>query len=231
MTKILIFFLLSNCLYAAQNNNSEIKALSKDISKYDKLSELYLQRGKLYKEEKKFQKASQDINRAICINPEFLEAKLLLAEVYIKQKKNLKAKVLLDEFLKDSKNKDARIKVYTFLGDLLMLEEEYEDAVEEYQKIFTNSSVHTQEQFIKMAEALYESGEYAKSISFLKEGLTTIIEKDTLKLKMIELSSREGNYSLALAMLDQMLIEDKDNKKLKKLKIKVLKMKEKGDSF
>jgi len=220
--QILLMLFVSPALLLALET-SAVKSLSVRINKYSDLAQLHLQRAKLYRADKQLQKASFDLSRAVVINPNLEEAQFALAEVLLEEGKRDEALKQLEGFIKLSKQKRLLLKSYELLGDIYMIEKRYQEALKQYQEVFKIAAVNKQVYYIKASEAYYELGNFRQSIRVLKEGLSSMIDKELLREKMVDISVNEGHYTLALSVLDEMLKTNGNNAQLYYKRAKVLK--------
>jgi tetratricopeptide (TPR) repeat protein len=194
--------------------NRRIQELSQEIQTYGKLAELHLERAKLYIQIKEYQKANNDLNKAIVLNPELEDSQILLAEVLLEEEQLNESKKLLDRLLGISKNETTRMRAHFLLGDVYRKMDNQKEALRYYEKVLHTNLSHEQIHYLRLADSYYEDGDFRRSINVLKTGMNTMIEKDLLRLKMADISMEEGSYSLALSVLDEMIKEDKNNAKL-----------------
>jgi len=200
-----------------------IESLSKRINKYGKLAELHLQRAQLHINNKDFEKAGSDLNRAILLDPKLEEAQLFLAEILIEEQQIKQSRTILHTLLKVSKNKEVRVQAFSFLGDTYKAEDKIEEALYFYKKIHEEDAVNEQMYYIKTADAYYELGNFRSAIKTLKMGLSSMIKKDLIKERIVDISMSEGHYTLSMSMLDEMITEDNNSARLYYKRAKILK--------
>jgi len=193
---------------------ASIEDLSKRIDRYRNLAQLHLQRAQLHINNKDFTKASTDLNRAMIIDPSLEEAPLFLAEILMEEKHENEAVKLLNNVLKVTKKQEIKNRGYQLLGDIYMDKGEASMALDMYKKVFDSHGAYEQQHYVKIADAYYELGEFKNSIKILKLGLSTMIKKEMIQEKIVDISMQEGHYTLALSVLDKMIIEDKTKARL-----------------
>ena len=223
LLNILITLLLVPALaFALDDKSKNIKALTKQIDAHAKLAQLYFQRAESYMQMRAYKEASLDVNKAIVLAPQMQEAKLLLAKLNLSQKKNTEAIENLTLFVKSTKDKSLVTEAKFLLADAYVASERYEDAATQYEKMKAAKVEFEQEHYAGFADVYYRLGNYKKSIKVLKDALSTMIEKDLLRRKIIDLSIEEGNYTLAMSMTEQMLKRDKNNSELYYIRASIL---------
>lgn len=200
-----------------------VESLSVRIDKYMNLAQLYIQRAQLHINNKNFKAASFDLNRAILIDPSLEEAQLFLAEILIDEKHIQESKKLLINLVKTSKKKEIHAHAYLLLGDIYIDEGNIQEALLFYKKNLHKTTAYTQVTYIKVADAYYELGEFRQSIRVLKMGLNTMIEKDKIREKIVDLSIKEGHLTLALSVINERLKEHANKSKLYYQRAEILK--------
>ena len=213
LLKIITTLSLSALIFSGLEAAS-IESLTKRINRYANLAQLHVQRAQLHINNKDYDSASKDLNRAILINPNLEEAQLFLAEILIEEKHENEAIKLLNSLLVVSKKQDTHIQAYQYLGDIYMSQNEAELALNAYKKIFNKNVPYEEEYYMKMADAYYSLGEFKNSIKVLKLGLSTMIKKEKIQEKMVDISMLEGNFTLALSVLDKMIADDSTKARL-----------------
>ena len=194
--------------------NGRIEELTQEIEKYGKLSDLHLERAQLYIQNREFKKAYDDLNKAMILNPELEDSQILLGEVLLEEEQLNASKKLLERLLGVSKDKTIRMRAHFLLGDIYRAMDNQKEALLYYEKVLHTNLSHEQVHYLRLADSYYELGDFRRSINVLKTGMNTMIEKDLLRQKIVDISMEEGNYSLALSVLDEMIEEDKNNTQL-----------------
>ena len=215
----LIFF----CIFIIGLEAATIESLSKSIDNYGKLAELHLKRAQLYINNKDFKKARFDLNRAMLLDPKLEEAQLFLAEILIDEKQVENVRGILGTILKISKKQEIRMQAYSYLGDTYIAEGNTEKALQYYKKIHEENAANKQIYYTKTADAYYELGDFRSSIKILKTGLSSMIEKDLIKEKMVDIAMLEGHYTLSLSMLDELIADNDDRPRLYYKRANILK--------
>ena len=126
------------------------------------------------------------------------------------------------------KSKDPLIlvEVHSLVGDIYMAQNNFSLAISSYEKVFVCKYDFLSKHYTNLAEAYYEEGEYKKSIKILKNALRKNVNILTLQEKIVDLSIREGNFSLALSLIDKMMKTHVDKARL--YEYRALIMKEQG---
>jgi len=222
LIKIALIVSLS-VISSVASNTASVEELSERINKYQGLASLYLQRAKYKIQDKKLKEAGSDLSRAIAIDPALEEAQVVYAYILIQQNKTAQARPLIATLMDTTTDNANLTKAHILLGDIQMLEDNVDEALTSYKKVFEITDLHKQIHYIKVANAYYELGLFNKSIQTLKSGLSTMIVKEKLREAMVDLSMKEGNYTLALAVLNTMIEDNSGNSKLYYKKAQVLK--------
>ena len=200
-----------------------IESLSKRINKYGKLAELHLQRAQLHINNRDYEQAGLDLNRAILLDPKLEEAQLFLAEILIEEQQLEQARAILNTLVKVSKSQEVRVQAFNCMGDAYKAEGKIEEALHFYKKIHEEDAVNDQMYYIKTADAYYELGNFRSSIKILKMGLSSMIKKELIKERIVDISMSEGHYTLSLSMLDEMISEDSNSARLYYKRARILK--------
>jgi len=195
------------CVLTLSAEAATIDSLSKRINKYGQLAQLHLQRAQLHINSKDYKAASLDLHKAVVIDPNLEEAHLFLAEILIDEDEK-EAITLLNHLINNTKNKEVHTNASLFLAEAYMQKDNIELALNIYKRLLKNGDLCSSEHYVKMAKAYYEHGEFRQSINVLKRGLSTVIDKKELRNTMVNLSIDEGHYTLAISVLDTMIIEN-----------------------
>lgn len=219
---LLVLILTPVFAIALDDKSKKIEVLTKRINKYGKLAQLHFQRAQFYMQRKDYKEAFLDINKAMIIDPKMQGPVLLLAKLYLAENKNEEAVKSLKIFIKSSKDENLIVQANFLLADAYVANERYEDAAVQYESMKDTKAKFREEYYIGLSEVYYRLGDYKKSIKLLKGAMTTDLKKDLLQRKIVELSMEEGNYSLAMSMIDHMLIKDIHNAELYYMRARIL---------
>jgi len=207
------------------SNIQEIQHLSQRINKYHNLSKLYFERAQLFLNNADVHSSILDTQAALRINPKYEEAQLFLAKLLIKKEPENALK-LVNEVLKVAKNTEVLVHAYTLSGDILMNQKEFYKAQVSYSNVLKQDYAFKSAHYVNLAEACYQEGAYKKSIKVLKDAFHKNVDKLVLQEKIVELSIEEGNFSLALNLIDKMMHTEVNKAKL--YEYRALIMKEQG---
>jgi len=158
-TKILIFLI----------REQEINKVPKNVVLVDSLNNrLFFKRGLVYKEQKKIQKAIEDIERAILLNPEDFYSHNNLGDIYSQKEQFSKASKYYEKALSIKKNPDTFIRQgenYLRMKDTLYAEIEFKKAIQ----IDSMSTLA----YLNLGLIAHDKSNYSESIQLFNSSLNS----------------------------------------------------------
>lgn len=157
-----------DALYIIGLTGSMLELIDKSILSFEKLLELdpkykksvYLFLSISYKKKGDFQKGLKVLDKAIKYFPNFYEAYIYRAKMFLKLKQTKKAK---NEFYKATKLDPKKLTAYAGLGDCNRIESDYKSAIENYSKLLEKEETYFEVLGLKRAICFIETKQYSKA--------------------------------------------------------------------
>ncbi|MEI6083674.1 MAG: tetratricopeptide repeat protein [Verrucomicrobiota bacterium] len=184
----------------------QISSLTERLERDPSNSELYFQRGELYRFHQDWPAALADFDAVLRLNAHLDKARLARAETVFESGQPATAKPLLDEFLTDHPTNAEALLVR---ARTLVALHEYRSAIADYQASLAQQSQPRPEYYVELAQTLLcaDPVNPAAAVAALDAGLQKIGPVPTLQSLAIDYELSRSNYPAALARLDAMLTQ------------------------
>jgi len=210
-TAFVTFLVLALC-------SVQVMAHGPGMEKMDKISALlaeqgdqgflYAERGHVFMDNQQWQEAMDDFNKAVQLDPGYVEYDLDRARLAYSAGNYLRALDFIDLFLLRHVNATEalliRARSYRELG-------QYQLAVISYEMALTTLSIAdgkaSPEWYIEFAETLLLIGEINKALQILQQGIGRLGTIGVFQIMAADLEVSLGRYDAALNRIDQLLIQ------------------------
>ena len=196
---VLVVMLLPFSASAHEGVNEQIVALTAKIKRDPKNASLYLQRGELYRLERKWTRADADYQHALRLQPDLSIVNLARGHMLFESHRFAQAKSALDRFLRQQPNHAdgliIRARVLAKMGARL-------DAARDFTQALALGTTPEPELYLERAEVLAGDKRYFEdALRGLDEGIARLGPLVTLQLAAIDLELRRKDYDAALSRL------------------------------
>jgi predicted Zn-dependent protease len=193
---VLVVLLLPGYTSAHEGLHEQIAAITGKIKRYPKNALLYVQRGELYRLDRKWTRADADYKRALRLQPGLTIVHLARGSMLLESGRFPQAKLSLDRFLREQPDHVegliTRARVLAKMGAR-------PDAAHDFTKALALTETPEPELYIERARVVANIQE---ALHGLDEGIARLGPLVTLQLAAIDLELRHKNYDAALARLD-----------------------------
>ncbi len=189
-------------LLAHGDLHDQIRAVTEQIAKEPKNSELYLKRGELHRMHQEWDLAQADYDHALALNPGLTVIDFTRGRMFLEADWPHSAKVCLDRFLLKHTN---HVEGFTARARALVKLEKPLDAARDFTTAIRYAPSGRPELYIERAQALAGAGDkhYAEALRGLDEGIERLGSLVTIQLHAIELELKRKQFDAALARLEK----------------------------
>jgi tetratricopeptide (TPR) repeat protein len=204
---LMFTFLTMSCsfpqtLWAQDDLQEQITAVTKEIKKNPRDTALFIRRGNLYRGRSDYDAAQADYDYAATLDPKLQILDFLRGQVFFEAKWFLSAKVALDRFLSHQPNHVealiTRARVLIQLGQRLA-------AVQDFTQALAHTAESRPDIYLERAQTLTAEGSayFDQALSGIDEGIRKLGPLVTLQLYAIDLEVKQKQFDAALARLEQ----------------------------
>lgn len=196
--KVCVFMLLliPFSAFAHESVPEQIVAITKKIKRDPKNALLYVQRGELYRLDRKWSRADADYARALRLQPTLTIVHLARGSMLLESGRFSAAKLSLDRFLREQPDHVegliTRARVFAKMNVR-------PDATRDFTKAISLTPTPEPEFYIERSRVVTN---IEQALHGLDEGIARLGPLVTLQLAAIDLELRRKNYDAALARLD-----------------------------
>ncbi len=196
-----LWFALPLATQAHGDMHDQIVALTKQLEKDPRNTDLLLHRGELHRAHQDYDAAFADFERAATVNTNLPILDMSRGRLFHQANWPLSARVVLDRFLSRHPNhveaRTTRAKVLVQLGERLAGARDYTEAIK-------FSTEPQPELYIERAQALTAEGDahFAEALRGLDEGVKKLGPLVTLQLYAIDVELKRRDFDAALGRLD-----------------------------
>jgi tetratricopeptide (TPR) repeat protein len=189
-------------LFAHGDLHEQILAVTEQIAKDPKNSELYLKRGELHRMHQEWDLAQADYDHAVALNPSLAVIDFTRGRMFLEANWPHSAKICLDRFLLKHTN---HVEGFIARARTLVKLEKPLDAARDFTTAIRYAPSGRPELYIERAEALASAGDkhYAEALCGLDEGIERLGPLVTIQLHAIELELKRKQFDAALARLEK----------------------------
>ena len=190
------------CLLAHGDLHEQIEAVTEQIAKDPKNSELYLKRGELRRMHQEWDLAQSDYDHAFALNPGLVVIDFTRGRMFLEANWPHSAKICLDRFLLKHTN---HVEGFIARARTLVKLEKPLEAARDYTMAIRYAPSGRPELYIERAQALEDAGErhYAEALSGLDEGIERLGPLVTIQLHAIDLELKRKQFDAALNRLEK----------------------------
>ena len=193
---VLAVLLLPCYTSAHESLHEQIAAITAKIKREPKNASLYVQRGELYRLDRKWTRADADYAHALRLQPSLTVVHLARGSMLLESGRFVQAKLSLDRFLRHEPDHVegliTRARVLAKMGAR-------QNAAHDFTKALALTPAPEPELYIERARVITNVQEASRG---LDEGIARLGPLVTLQLAAIDLELRRKNYDAALARLD-----------------------------
>jgi len=181
--------------------HEQIRAVTEQIAKDPKNSELYFKRGELHRAHQEWDEAQADYDQALALNPGLTMIDFTRGRMLLEANWPHSAKICLDRFLRRHTN---HVEGFTARARTLVKLEKPLDAARDFTTAIRYAPTGRPELYIERAQALASAGEkhYQESLRGLDEGIEKLGPLVTLQLHAIDIELKRKKFDAALGRLD-----------------------------
>ena len=189
-------------LLAHGDLHEQILAVTEQIAKDPKNSELYLKRGELHRMHQEWDLAQADYDHAVDLNPSLAVIDFTRGRMFLEANWPNSAKVCLDRFLLKHTN---HVEGFIARARTLVKLEKPLDAARDFTTAIRYAPAGRPELYIERAQALTGAGDrhYAEALRGLDEGIERLGPLVTIQLHAIDLELKRKQFDAALARLEK----------------------------
>ena len=189
-------------LLAHGDLHEQILAVTEQIAKDPKNSELYLKRGELHRMHQEWDRAQADYDHAVALNPSLAVIDFTRGRMFLEANWPNSAKVCLDRFLLKHTN---HVEGFIARARTLVKLEKPLDAARDFTTAIRYAPTGRPELYIERAQALTGAGDkhYAEALRGLDEGIERLGPLVTIQLHAIDLELKRKQFDAALARLEK----------------------------
>ena len=189
-------------LLAHGDLHEQIVAVTEQIAKDPKNSELYLRRGELRRMHQEWDLAQADYDHAVALNPALGIIDFTRGRMFLEANWPHSAKVSLDRFLLKHTN---HVEGFIARARTLVKLEKPLDAARDFTSAIRFAPSGRPELYIERAQALASAGDkhYAEALRGLDEGIERLGPLVTIQLHAIDLELKRKQFDAALARLEK----------------------------
>jgi predicted Zn-dependent protease len=186
--------------------HEQIRAVTEQIAKDPKNSELYLKRGELHRAHQEWDEAQADYDHALALNPGLTVIDFTRGRMFLEANWPRSAKVCLDRFLRKHTN---HVEGFTARARTLVKLEKPLDAARDFTTAIGFAPTGRPELYIERAQALASAGDkhYAEALRGLDEGIERLGPLVTIQLHAIDLELRRKQFDAALGRLEKIAVQ------------------------
>ena len=193
---VFVLLLIPFSAFAHEGLPEQIAAITAKIKRDPKNASLYVQRGELYRLDRKWTRADADYAHALRLQPSLTIVHLARGSMLLESGRFAKAKLSLDRFLGEQPD---HVEGLITRARVLAKMNARVDAVEDFTKAIALTQTPEPELYIERARVVTNIDEALRG---LDEGIERLGPLVTLQLAAIDLELRHKNYDAALARLD-----------------------------
>lgn len=186
-----------------------LPTVSKAISENEYYETPYLYRGIILSQEKRLEEALSDFQKAITLNPDYLEAKINLLALYLEQEDTDSARVLISATDFQTKLSSDQL---VFVMDLLTGNNDLESAEMLYIK--ANPESITDKLTILYTKVLAEKKDFETALKFLSDIDPSVLEEINNKVWYARLLYESGDIASAEKEINEIKSIDRANAEL-----------------
>lgn len=181
--------------------HEQIQAVTEEIKKDPKNSELYFKRGELHRLHQEWDEAQADYDQALALNPGLTIIDFTRGRMFLEANWPHSAKISLDRFLRKQTN---HVEGFIARARALVKLEKPLEAARDYTSAIRYAPTGRPELYIERAQALASAGEkhYQESLRGLDEGIAKLGPLVTLQLHAIDFELKRKSFDAALKRLD-----------------------------
>ena len=189
-------------LLAHGDLHEQILAVTEQIAKDPKNSELYLKRGELHRMHQEWDRAQADYDHAVALNPSLAVIDFTRGRMFLEANWPHSAKVCLDRFLLKHTN---HVEGFIARARTLVKLEKPLDGARDFTTAIRYAPTGRPELYIERAQALTGAGDkhYAEALRGLDEGIERLGPLVTIQLHAIDLELKRKQFDAALARLEK----------------------------
>ena len=189
-------------LLAHGDLHEQILAVTEQIAKDPKNSELYLKRGELHRMHQEWDLAQADYDHAVDLNPSLAVIDFTRGRMFLEANWPNSAKVCLDRFLLKHTN---HVEGFIARARTLVKLEKPLDAARDFTTAIRYAPTGRPELYIERAQALTGAGDkhYIEALRGLDEGIERLGPLVTIQLHAIDLELKRKQFDAALARLEK----------------------------
>jgi len=189
-------------LLAHGDLHEQILAVTGQIAKDPKNSELYLKRGELHRMHQEWDLAQADYDRAAALNASLAAIDFTRGRMFLEANWPHSAKICLDRFLLKHTN---HVEGFIARARTLVKLEKPLDAARDFTTAIRHAPSGRPELYIERAQALASAGDkhYAEALRGLDEGIERLGPLVTIQLHAIDLELKRKQFDAALARLEK----------------------------
>src|SRR5688572_25560507 len=182
--------------------HEQIRAVTDQIAKDPKNSELYLKRGELHRAHQEWDDAQADYDHALALNPGLTVVDFTRGRMFLEANWPHSAKICLDRFLRKHTN---HVEGFTARARTLVKLEKPLDAARDFTTAISFAPTGRPELYIERAQALASAGDkhYEEALRGLDEGIGRLGPLVTIQLHAIDLELKRKQFDPALGRLEK----------------------------
>ncbi len=214
----------SSTAYSHGLVHEQIKEVTKEIKSNPEDTKLYIQRGRLYVEDKHYRNAELDYKKALSIDENTVEAIYYLGDLSLKRGNYKKSIEYADTFLeKLSVESSFRMRGFYLKGLAHKGAKEYEPAISALAQTIKEASFPLPEYYLELSSCYISINQHHQAIEVLKQGLEKRGDLPVFQDEMVKIYLSQNQYKEALSTLDTMINKGQRVAFLHTQKAKVLK--------
>lgn len=182
--------------------HEQIRAVTEQIAKDPKNSELYLKRGELHRAHQEWDDAQADYDHALALNPGLTVIDFTRGRMFLEANWPHSAKICLDRFLRKHTN---HVEGFTARARALVKLEKPLDAARDFTTAIRFAPTGRPELYIERSQALASAGDkhYEEALRGLDEGVARLGPLVTIQLHAIDLELKRKQFDAALNRLEK----------------------------
>ena len=182
--------------------HEQIRAVTEQIAKDPKNSELFLKRGELHRAHQEWDDAQADYDHALALNPGLTVIDFTRGRMFLEANWPHSAKICLDRFLRKHTN---HVEGFTARARALVKLERPLDAARDFTTAIRFAPTGRPELYIERSQALASAGDkhYEEALRGLDEGVARLGPLVTIQLHAIDLELKRKQFDAALGRLDK----------------------------
>lgn len=182
--------------------HEQIRAVTEQIAKDPKNSELYLKRGELHRAHQEWDDAQADYDHALALNSGLTVIDFTRGRMFLEANWPHSAKICLDRFLRKHTN---HVEGFTARARSLVKLEKPLDAARDFTTAIQFAPTGRPELYIERSQALVSAGDkhYEEALRGLDEGIGRLGPLVTIQLHAIDLELKRKQFDAALNRLEK----------------------------